>query len=323
MKIKDEGGGHSSLPLISVCVPVLNEEGNIEQLYERLVLLKEKMKEKCRFEYIFTDNHSNDRTWEIIKGMGASDPHVKGLRFSKNFGFQRSILENYRNSIGDAVVQIDADLQDPPELLEVFFDKWVEGYHVVYGIRTTRMENIWISGFRKVGYRVINLLSGSKIPNDAGDFRLIDRKVVNALLSMREAKPYLRGALADIGFEQIGVPYGRNKRLHGESKFDIFRLLTLGTTAVFNHSVLPIRLSMFFGAIILLLCMIGAVYYLALWLSDNQLPRGLASIHILTLVGIGINSVFIGILGEYVYRVHTLIKEQPIAIVQDSVNLET
>lgn len=312
---------NQGLPLLSVCVPVLNEESNIKPLHSRLSKLSKKMQSRCSFEFIFTDNHSRDRTWDIISEIAAIDDRVKAIKFSRNFGFQNSILENFRHSNGDAVVQIDADLQDPPELIEKFFEKWVDGFHVVYGIRASRVENPLMNGFRKLGYRFINFVCGAQIPNDAGDFRLIDRKVVNALLNIREVNPYIRGAIAEIGFEQVGVRYARSERKSGKSKFGIYRLFALGLTAIFNHSLIPIRLSIFIGALILFFSLIGACYYLFLKAVDESLPRGLASIHILTLAGIGINSFFIGILGEYVYRVHTLLKGEKKPIVQEKINL--
>ncbi|RYF39746.1 MAG: glycosyltransferase, partial [Comamonadaceae bacterium] len=181
---------HGRLPLISIAIPVLNESGNISALYARLVALAERMADRCTLEFVFTDNHSDDDTWSLLSALAATDPRVRALRFSRNFGFQNSILANYLHTRGDAVMQIDADLQDPPELLEQFFALWQQGYHVVYGIRRKRPEGWLINLIRKCGYWVIDKVSEHPIPRDVGDFRLIDRSVVRSIAKSRTASPY-------------------------------------------------------------------------------------------------------------------------------------
>jgi glycosyltransferase involved in cell wall biosynthesis len=308
------------LPLISISIPVLNESGNIHALYARLDALGHKMRGKCELEFVFSDNHSDDDTWALLSELAARDPRVRAIRFSKNFGFQRSILANYLHTRGDAVMQIDADLQDPPELLEAFFDLWQQGYQVVYGIRRKRPEAWLLKNFRKMGYWIIDKISEHPIPRDVGDFRLVDRRVIDALAKLRNSSPYLRGMIAGLGFNQTGVAYDRDARTAGESKFNVSRLLQLGLTAVFNHSVVPLRAASFLGAAILITSVIGALYYLVLRLLHPELPRGLASIHILVLFGIGLNSFFLGIIGEYLLRIYLVVRAEPIAIVQQSLN---
>lgn len=307
-------------PLISISIPVLNESGNIRALYARLDALGRQMRDKCELEFVFSDNHSDDDTWDLLAELARHDPRVRAIGFSKNFGFQRSILANYLHTRGDAVMQIDADLQDPPELLEAFFDLWQQGYQVVYGIRRKRPEAWLLKNFRRFGYWVIDKISEHPIPRDVGDFRLIDRRVIDALAKMRNSSPYLRGMIAGLGFNQTGVTYDRDARTAGESKFNVSRLVRLGLTAVFNHSVVPLRAASFLGLAILAVSVIGAVYYLALRLLHPELPRGLASIHILVLFGIGLNSFFLGIIGEYLLRIYLVVRAEPIAIVQQSLN---
>lgn len=307
-------------PLISISIPVLNESGNIHALYARLDALGRQMRDKCELEFVFSDNHSDDDTWELLAELAQRDPRVRAIRFSKNFGFQRSILANYLHTRGDAVMQIDADLQDPPELLEAFFDLWQQGYQVVYGIRRKRPEAWLLKNFRRLGYWIIDKISEHPIPRDVGDFRLIDRKVIDTLAKMRNSSPYLRGMIAGLGFNQTGVTYDRDARIAGESKFNVSRLVRLGLTAVFNHSVVPLRAASFLGLAILGISVIGAIYYLALRLLHPELPRGLASIHILVLFGIGLNSFFLGIIGEYLLRIYLVVRAEPIAIVQQSLN---
>lgn len=312
----------TDLPLISISVPVYNEEGNIAALYERLAALAVTMADECRLEFVFTDNSSTDNTWPMLQELAVADPRIKAIRFSKNFGFQRSILANYLHTRGDAVLQIDADLQDPPELLREFLALWKQGYHVVYGVRRTRPEGKFIHGFRKLGYWVIDRISEHPIPRNAGDFRLVDRKVIDALASQRSAEPYLRGAIAGMGFRQIGITYDRSARIAGESKFNVAQLVRLGLTGVFNHSLVPLRLATVAGISMLSLSALGAVYYVVLKLMFPDLPRGLASLHILILFGIGFQSLLLGILGEYLLRIYRILRREPIAIIQDSLNLD-
>lgn len=314
--------GVTNRPLVSISIPVLNEEGNLTALHIRLNELANVMAGRCELEFVFSDNHSDDRTWELLTEMSKADSRVKAIRFSRNFGFQRSILANYLHTSGAAVMQIDADLQDPPELLQAFFDKWKEGYSVVYGVRRSRQEGPFINTFRRIGYWVIDKVSEHPIPRDVGDFRLIDRKVLQALAQIRTANPYLRGMIAGLGFRQTGVEYDRAARVAGESKFGVGRLIRLGLTAVFNHSVVPLRLASVAGALMLGVSAAGALYYIVLRLMHPELPKGLASIHILVLFGIGLQSLLLGIVGEYLLRIYLILRAEPIAIVEQSLNFQ-
>lgn len=311
----------NALPLISIAIPVFNEEGNIEALYTRLDALAHSLANECKLEFVFSDNCSTDNTWSMLEALAAKDQRIRAIRFSKNFGFQRSILANYLHTRGDAVLQIDADLQDPPELLKEFLALWKQGYHVVYGVRRARPEGKLIHSFRKVGYWFIDRISEHPIPRNAGDFRLVDRKVIQALAEQRSAEPYLRGLIAGMGFRQIGLTYDRAARVAGSSKFGVAQLIRLGLTGVFNHSLIPLRLATVAGIAILSLSAIGAIYYLVLKLIFPDLPRGLASLHILILFGIGFQSLLLGILGEYLLRIYRILRREPIAIVQDALNL--
>lgn len=309
------------LPLISISIPVFNESGNIAALYDRLVALAERMADKCDLEFVFTDNHSDDDTWALLSALAATDPRVRALRFSRNFGFQNSILANYLHTRGDAVMQIDADLQDPPELLEQFFALWQQGYHVVYGIRRKRPESWLLNLIRKCGYWVIDKVSEHPIPRDVGDFRLIDRAVVRSISKSRTVSPYLRGMIAGLGFNQTGIAYDRDARTVGESKFNVSRLMRLGLTAVFNHSTVPLRMASFLGLLILLVSMVGALYYVSLRLLRPDLPPGFVSIQLIVLFGIGLNAFLLGIIGEYILRIYRILRADPIAIVEQTLNL--
>lgn len=308
-------------PLVSIAIPVLNEAGNLAALYARLCALADRMAGRCDLEFVFTDNHSGDATWQMIADLAARDPRVRALRFSRNFGFQNSILANYLHARGDAVMQIDADLQDPPEMLENFFDLWQHGYKVIYGIRRKRPESWLLHAIRRTGYWVIDKVSEHPIPRDVGDFRLVDKAVVRALARTRTAAPYLRGMIAGLGFEQTGVPYDRDARVAGESKFNVGRLMRLGLTAVFNHSTVPLRMATFVGILMLAVSLLGAMYYVMLRWTRPDLPRGFISIQLLVLFGIGLNSFLLGIIGEYILRIYRLLRADPIAIIEQSLNI--
>lgn len=307
-------------PLISISIPVFNEEANIPALYQRLAAVAERMKDRCDLEFVFSDNNSTDNTWMMLDALSVTDPRVRAIRFSKNFGFQRSILANYIHTRGDAVMQIDADLQDPPEMLEQFFDYWQAGYHVVFGIRAERQEGVLITRVRKWGYAAIDKLSEHPVSRNAGDFRLMDRKVVDALQKYRSPDPYLRGIIAGMGFRQRGVAYARSARVAGESKFGFMRVVSLGITGVLNHSTVPLRIATIAGLAILFLSTVGAVYYILMRMLHPEWPRGIASVLILVLFGIGFQALLLGILGEYLLRIYKLLRNEPVAIVEESLN---
>ncbi|MDM0081987.1 glycosyltransferase family 2 protein [Variovorax sp. J31P179] len=308
-------------PLVSISIPVLNEAGNLDALYLRLTALADRMADRCDLEFVFTDNHSEDDTWSMLTALAAQDPRVRAIRFSRNFGFQSSILANYLHARGDAVMQIDADLQDPPEMLEQFFELWRQGFHVVYGIRRKRPENWLLNQTRKFGYWAIDKVSEHPIPRDVGDFRLVDRAVVSAIARFRTANPYLRGMIAGLGFNQTGIAYDRDARMAGESKFNVSRLVRLGLTAVFNHSTVPLRMASFLGIVILVVSLIGALYYVMLRLVRPDLPPGFVSIQLMILFGIGLNAFLLGIIGEYILRIYRVLRSDPIAIVERSLNM--
>jgi len=309
-------------PLISISVPVFNEEGNLDQLYQRLSALADNMADRCLFEFVFSDNHSTDGTWTKLTSLAGTDARVRAIRFSKNYGFQNSILANYLHTKGDAVLQIDADLQDPPELLEEFFSLWQQGYHVVYGIRKGRKEGVFITLFRKIGYWAIDKVSEHSIPRDVGDFRLVDRRVVDALSRTSQTSPYLRGIIAGMGFNQTGIPYDRDARQAGQSQFGTLRLIGLGMTAVLNHSTVPLRIATYTGLVILLAAFALAIYYVISRFINPDLPPGFISIQVLMLFGIGLNAFLLGIIGEYILRIYRAVRSDPIAIIEQSLNIE-
>jgi polyisoprenyl-phosphate glycosyltransferase len=306
-----------SKPLISICIPVFNEEANVRPLYEALVETTGRVRDQYNFEFLFTDNHSSDRTFDVLADLAACDPRVRAIRFSRNFGFQRSILTAYSNARGDAVIQIDCDLQDPPALILDFLQKWESGYHVVYGVRASRQESWLMSATRKFFYRLIDSLSDDPLPHDAGDFRLIDRCVLDPLLKFEDYQPYLRGAIAALGFEQIGIPYNRAERQHGESKFSFGELIGLALDGILNHSVVPLRIATYLGLLISAVTLLGiAAYGIGRVIMGANWPAGFATIIILVLGSLSLNALFLGIIGEYLGRIYQQVKKRPLTIIE-------
>lgn len=303
--------------LISICVPVFNEERNIEPLYEALRPIFIELSGSYDFELIFTDNHSDDGTFQELAKLAARDSRVRALRFSRNFGFQRSILTAYLTARGDAAIQIDCDLQDPPSLMLEFIQRWEQGYYVVYGIRKSRKEAWWMNATRKLFYRLIDSLSEDELPLDAGDFRLVDRRVLDELRRLDDSQPYLRGTIATMGFNQIGIPYERCERQWGKSKFSFADLIGLALDGILNHSVVPLRIATYLGLAISVATLLAIMGYLVGRIFFGQAwPPGFASIVVLILGSLSLNALFLGIIGEYLGRIYRQVKKQSLTIVE-------
>lgn len=308
--------------LITISVPVLNEEDNIERLLDRLDAFAA-VESGYRFEFLFTDNRSTDNTFSILKARAETDPRIRVLRFSRNFGFQKSILTNFLNSRGAAAVQIDADLQDPPELISEFLRHWEKGYKVVYGVRRRRKESAVMSWLRNAYYYLVDVLSHTPIPRGAGDFRLIDRKIMEHLRVVDEQTPYLRGLIADLGYAQVGVPYDREARVAGQSKFRPFQLIELGIDGLTAQSIRPLRFITVIGVLVCLASFLSILYYLFVFIwSGGMLPSGFTTLVIMTLFSIGLNALFMGVLGEYVGRIFNNTRGLPLAIIEEQAGQE-
>jgi dolichol-phosphate mannosyltransferase len=307
--------------LISICVPVFNEESNIDPLYSALLPIMGQLSERYKFELLFTDNHSTDRTFEALEQLAQRDVRVRAIRFSRNFGFQRSIATSYANARGDAAIQIDCDLQDPPALILDFVRKWEEGYKVVYGVRNMRREGWGMNVVRKTFYRIIDWLSEDELPLDAGDFRLVDRCILDELQKFEDNQPYLRGAIAALGFDQIGIPYNRAERQRGKSKFSFGELIGLALDGILNHSVVPLRIATYLGLTISVITFLGLVgYAIGRLFLGKDWPPGFATTIILILGSLSLNALFLGIIGEYLGRIYRQVKRRPLTIVERELN---
>ncbi|MEP0944409.1 MAG: glycosyltransferase family 2 protein [Rhizobiaceae bacterium] len=308
--------------LISFIIPVFNEVENVEHIVPAVDEALQSLSQRYEFEFVFTDNHSSDGTFQILRNLASSDNRIKVVRFSRNFGYQKSIRAGYATSQGECVVQLDADLQDPPTLVNTFVEEWEKGAKVVFGIRLSRQEGRTIGTFRKLFYRLINRLSDVELPIDAGDFRLVDRRIVVELCSKTKASPYLRGEIAEMGFNQVGVPYDRKKRTRGTSKFSPMQLINLALDGITAHSTVPLRLASYFGLFVFLLTAVSiAVYTVGRFLSQEW-PPGFATLAVLLLLSLSFNALFLGIIGEYLARIYREVSGLRDVIVEETLGLD-
>jgi glycosyltransferase involved in cell wall biosynthesis len=310
----------TSKKLISIIVPTLNEELNIQPFYKAVNPIIDQLSSYYNFEILFTDNHSTDRTFQKLKELNLRDPRIRVLRFSRNFGYQRSILTGYLNARGDAIIQLDCDLQDPPSLIPKFIEFWEKGYLVVYGIRKTRKESYLLNLARKIFYRFINYLSEIHLPPDVGDFRLVDKKIAYELGKMDDINPYLRGAIAELGFKQIGIPYNRERRERGASNFRFKDLCLLALDGILSHSIIPLRIASIFGLVISILTILSiGGYIIGKIVFQLSWPAGFTTLSVLILFSISVNALFLGIIGEYIGRIFQQVKKRSITIIDEEI----
>lgn len=302
-------------------MPVLNEETNIGDAYRRVRDVFSNLPE-YDFELVITDNHSTDMTFEIAQNLALEDPRIRVCRFSKNVGYQKSILTGYLLARGDAAIQLDCDMQDPPEFIPRMLELWQEGNQVVYGIRNKRQEGWLITSLRRLFYATVDKLSEEPLPRDAGDFRLIDRKIIEVLREIGDNSPYLRGTIAAIGFNQVGFRYDRDARSSGESKFRPGALIQLATDAIVAHSIVPLQIAtyigFFFAASGALFLM---VYLVAKLVAGADWPPGFVTLVLLMLLNLSLVGLLFGVFGEYVGRILRQVKEQPLSIIEKSIGL--
>jgi polyisoprenyl-phosphate glycosyltransferase len=305
--------------IISVIVPVHNEGANVEMIHGRIVKVFDNELGDYQLQLIFTDNSSTDDTYSRIMRLVDNDFRVKGIRLSRNFGFQANILAGVLNADGDAVVQIDADGEDPPEVLPAMVKKWEEGNHVVYGIRTTRQEAICLTWCRKAFYRLLQAITSVELPVDAGDFRLIDRKIVELIKNrFPERNLYLRGLIAFTGFRQVGVSYSRQERHSGKSNFTLYRYLSLAMDAATSFSRVPLKMVSLAGLLISALAFFAMLFYFVLHIRGAVPVQGFTTLILVILLGLGVQLFSIGLVGEYICRIYDEVKCRPRYIVAES-----
>jgi dolichol-phosphate mannosyltransferase len=311
------------MPLISLVVPVFNEEDNVMPFYTDVRRVIDPLADEYEFEFVFTDNRSTDRTPDLLRDLARADPRVRAYRLSRNFGYQRSILTAYLKCRGDAAIQLDCDLQDPTDLIVQFLKHWREGYDVVYGTRVSRFESWRWSLARKVFYRLVDFLSEDPIPNDAGDFRLISRRVIEELRRIDDTRPYLRGTIATLGFNQIGIDYDRGARVRGATKFSLYDNVMLALDGIVNQSVVPLRVATYLGISISFLTVLAIFGYLVAYFTVGfRAPPGFTTITVLILGSLSINAMLLGILGEYLGRMYLQMKKKSLSIIDRELHNE-
>jgi dolichol-phosphate mannosyltransferase len=304
--------------LISIIIPCYNESAVLPETHRRLAEVADRLENTGDFEFIFVDDGSKDETAAVLHELTLADGRVRGLRLSRNFGQQIATTAGLEHAAGDAVVIMDADLQDPPELIETMLARWQEGYHVAYAQRTERTgESAFKLWTAKVFYRLVQRISRSPIPADTGDFRLMDRQVVDAFLRMPERDRFLRGMVSWVGFQQIAVPYKREPRFAGTTKYPLAKMVSFAVDGIVSFSYAPLRLAVWTGFLVLGLALLGIIYAVLLrfFADPSQWVRGWASIFVAILFMGGVQLISLGIIGEYVGRIYGEVKQRPLYLV--------
>jgi glycosyltransferase involved in cell wall biosynthesis len=303
--------------MFSIVVPIYDELENIPELYRRLRATLESVGET--WELILVDDGSTDGSTERIRELASQDKRVRPVIFARNFGHQVAITAGWDYARGDAVVIIDADLQDPPEFIPELIARWRKGYEVVYAVRAGREGESW---FKKVTaslfYRLIYRITDVKIPLDSGDFRLLDRKVVDVLKTMRERHRFPRGMAAWVGFRQIGVEYARAERFSGVTKYPFKKMFRLAINAITGFSYFPLQLATYFGFVSAGISIIAIPVVIVTRLTGSQAFLGQASTLIAVLFLGGVQLISLGVLGEYIGRLYDEAKGRPLYVVREA-----
>jgi glycosyltransferase involved in cell wall biosynthesis len=309
-------GTSNNEPLLSVVIPCFNEEEVISETIHQILAFADDV-QGMAVEIIFVDDGSKDRTLEILEDASDLDSRIKVIGFARNFGHQLAVTAGIDFSHGNAVVLIDADLQDPPYVIHQMISKWKEGFDVVYGVRTDRPgESVFKLASARAFYRILNRLSSTPIPLDTGDFRLMDRAVVDVLSAMPEKDRFIRGMVAWVGFKQYALPYKRAERFAGTSKYPLRKMLRFALDGIFSFSTKPLQMAVGFGFLSAGLSLIGIFYALFLRLFTSIWVEGWTAIMIAVLFIGGVQLICLGILGEYVGRIYNESKNRPLYIVK-------
>ena len=304
--------------ILSICVPVFNEKDNVSHVVQEVERVFADELSRYQLEIVFTDNASTDGTWEMIRELAKTKPHIRGYRFSRNFGYQNSIFAGLSMATGDAIIELDADLEDSPRVIPKFVKEWEAGYDVVYGVRSKRHEPWMMRSLFSLFYWLMNRISDIEIPRQAGDFRLIDRKVANMLTSLGERNLYLRGLVSYLGFKQTAVPYERDPRAAGQSKFNLLRYVIMGVDALTAFTKTPLRMIGLLGVVLFILSMALAANFFFGKIFHGVPVQGFTTLVVLILFLHSMTFIFLGVLGEYLSRVFDDAKNRPRAIIAES-----
>ena len=299
---------------LSVAVPVRNEESVIPELLRRTGAVLDGIAGGPH-QILIVDDGSSDRTLEILEEAAQADTRLMVISLSRNFGHQAALTAALDYVSGDAVVLMDGDLQDPPESIPLFIERYEHGYDVVYATRAARKEGWWLRSCYFLFYRLQAMLSETRLPLDAGDFGLMSRRVVEQLRCMPEQHRYLRGLRSWVGFRQLGIPVERSERYSGRSKYGMLRLLKLASDGIFAFSIVPLRAAALLGTVAITLALLYAVYSLFAKIFLSTTPKGFTALVYLITFLCGILLLFLGIIGEYVGRIYEEIKARPLYVV--------
>jgi dolichol-phosphate mannosyltransferase len=302
--------------MISVIIPIYNEEKTLPELHRRLARTLQPLGRD--YEVIFIDDGSRDNSFALMKAAMAQDRKVKIIRLSRNFGHQIAISAGIDLASGEAIVLMDGDLQDPPELLTTMIKHWREGYQVVYTVKRTRKENPLKRLAFHSFYRLLHALSPIEIPMEAGNFSLLDRSVAQVLRSMPERNRYLSGMRAWAGFRQIGIPYDRDARYAGKPRMSLRRLIELALDGIISFSKAPLRIAVYAGFLAAAFAFLGGLYVLSEKLFTDSAILGWASTIVsITFLG-GLILMTLGVIGEYIGRIYDEVKRRPLYIIQET-----
>ncbi|HDR6313701.1 glycosyltransferase [Bacillus cereus] len=307
--------------LISVVVPMYFEEEVAQECYNRLKSVM--LQNDINYEFVFVNDGSTDRTMEILSEIAANDYRTKIVNFARNFGHQIAVTAGIAAAKGDAIVIIDADLQDPPEVITELIAKWEEGYEVVYAKRKQRKGETWFKLLTaKYFYKFLNYMSDIDIPKDTGDFRIIDRKVADVFNQMTERNRFIRGMMSWVGFRQTYVEYERDERFAGETKYPLKKMIKFASDGIIAFSTKPLRIVMTLGLLSVLISIIVLLYTITVKIIGTGTQTGWASIMVAITFFSGIQLLGLGIVGQYIARIYDESKNRPIYIVKETINIE-
>ncbi len=308
-------------PDISIIVSVYNEEDSLDIFFKTIRQTMEQKKE-YHYEIICVDDGSTDDTFSLLQKYAQEDFRIKVIKFSRNFGKEYGLMAGLKYCSGRAAVPIDVDLQDPPELILQFIEKWEEGYDMVYGIRNGRASDTWLKRWTaKLFYKTYNLMTRSPIPYNAGDYRLIDRKIIDTILELPERNIFMKGIFGWTGFKSCGIKYVRQKRVAGVSKWNYWKLWNFALDGITASTTLPLRIWTYLGSMLSFLGLLYALYIIIRTITYGADVPGYASLLVFILLVGGVQMIILGILGEYIGRIFIEVKHRPLYIVEKEVNI--
>lgn len=303
MKVKKNHLNVDNQKSVTILCPVFNEEENVEYFFSEFSKYLNKLSSKYKFNFLFADNNSTDSTFELLKKICDDNSNVRILKYSRNFGYMKSLYTGFISSNDDACVIFDCDLQDPPELLSNFLDLWEEGYKVIYGRRSSRIEKQSLGFFRSSFRKMESFLKGYEVPLETGVW-FLDKQVIKELTKIK-FDPYLPGLISRLGFRTIGVPYDRKERMRGYSKASFSHYFSYATDGLISGTITPLRLTTVLGLFFSICSFLMMVYFLvAKIFLGAHFANGVAALSVIVLFGFGVNFIFLGILGEYIGRVY-------------------